>query len=53
MIEIDEVADHLRRDRMALLRKHEVVGGTNRFRLGEDNWVCESWHTRMERVGQA
>jgi len=41
MIESDEVVYRLRHERMTSLREHEVVGNSNRFRFGEDNWVYE------------
>ena len=41
MIERDEVVDRLRHERVPPFCEHEVIGNTNRYRLGEDNWEYE------------
>ena len=41
MIESDEVVDRLRHERMPFLRKHEVIGNTDRYCFGEDDGVYE------------
>lgn len=50
VIERDEVVDRLRHEGMTLFREHEVIGNTNRYRFGEDNWEYEE---RVERAKAA
>jgi len=50
VIESDEVVDSLRHERMPLFREHEIIGNTNGYRFGEDNWEDEE---RVERAKAA